>query len=176
MNKKSIVLGAGCFWCTEAVFLMFDWVISVRPGYAGGFTENPTYEDVCHGRTRHAEVALLDYYADKADLNLVLDVFFAMHDPTLVNRQGNDIGSQYRSIILYIDDMDKNIIEARIKRLQSETEKRITTEVKKLGRFYEAEDYHHNYYKNNKANPYCMFVVRPKLKKIMDEFGIEKKG
>ncbi len=176
MESRSIVLGAGCFWCTEAVFGMFDWVISVRPGYAGGFTENPTYGDVCRGKTGHAEVALLDYDADKADLNSVLDIFFAMHDPTSVNRQGNDIGSQYRSIILYTDDTDKDIIEAHIKRLQYGIRGRITTEVKKLERFYEAEDYHHDYYKKNKANPYCMFVVRPKLIKIMKEFGIEKGG
>ncbi len=173
MRIKKIVLGGGCFWCTEAVFKMFDWTVSITPGYAGGTTKNPTYGEVCSGKTGHAEVAMLEYDSEKAGLDAVLEVFFAMHDPTSIDKQGNDTGSQYRSVILYLDEEDRKIVEEHIDRLQKETPKKIATQVRKLDVFYPAEDYHKDYYQNNKINPYCVFVIRPKLKKIMKEFGIK---
>jgi len=172
MASHKIVLGAGCFWCTEAVFKLFPGIISVTPGYAGGHTENPTYKEVCSGKTGHAEVAMVEYDDSKISLDQILDIFFAMHDPTSKNKQGGDIGEQYRSIILYTEDSDFDTIEKHIERIKSSYNKPIVTEVQKLGKFYEAEDYHKEYYEHNKLQPYCMFVIRPKLSKIKKEFGI----
>jgi len=145
---------------------------SVTPGYAGGHTENPTYKEVCSGKTGHAEVAMVEYDDSKISLDQILDIFFAMHDPTSKNKQGGDIGEQYRSIILYTEDSDFDTIEKHIERIKSSYNKPIVTEVQKLGKFYEAEDYHKEYYEHNKLQPYCMFVIRPKLSKIKKEFGI----
>jgi len=172
MASHKIVLGAGCFWCTEAVFKLFPGIISITPGYAGGHTENPTYKEVCSGKTGHAEVAMVEYDDSKISLDQILDIFFAMHDPTSKNKQGGDIGEQYRSIILYTEDSDFDTIEKHIERIKSSYNKPIVTEVQKLGKFYEAEDYHKEYYEHNKLQPYCMFVIRPKLSKIKKEFGI----
>jgi peptide-methionine (S)-S-oxide reductase len=172
MASHKIVLGAGCFWCTEAVFKLFPGIISVTPGYAGGHTENPTYKEVCSGKTGHAEVAMVEYDDSKISLDQILDIFFAMHDPTSKNKQGGDIGEQYRSIILYTEDSYFDTIEKHIERIKSSYNKPIVTEVQKLGKFYEAEDYHKEYYEHNKLQPYCMFVIRPKLSKIKKEFGI----
>jgi len=174
-NAKRIYFGAGCFWCTEAVYKLFDGVISTLPGYSGGHTENPTYKEVCSGTTGHAEVVKVEYDPDKITLEKLLEIFFSMHDPTSKNRQGEDVGEQYRSIILYEDNADKEVIDSYIERIRHEYDKPIVTEVVKLKAFYSAEDYHKDYYENNKLQPYCMLVITPKLKKIMKKFSISGK-
>ncbi|MCL5102062.1 MAG: peptide-methionine (S)-S-oxide reductase MsrA [Candidatus Marsarchaeota archaeon] len=173
MGEKSIVLGAGCFWCTEAVYKMFPGIIKVVPGYAGGHTENPTYKEVCSGTTGHAEVAMVTYDDSIISLDRLLDVFFAMHDPTSVNKQGADEGEQYRSTIMYMDDADLEIINRHIERIRKDYMKPIATKVEKLKRFYEAEDYHKDYYEHNRLQPYCMLVISPKLHKLRKEFGLK---
>ncbi|MEM0154446.1 MAG: peptide-methionine (S)-S-oxide reductase MsrA [Methanothrix sp.] len=172
MAEKTIVLGAGCFWCTEAVYKMFPGIIKVTPGYAGGHTENPTYKDVCSGTTGHAEVAEIVYDDEKLSLDKLLDIFFAMHDPTSINKQGNDEGEQYRSTIMYIDDSDFETIKKHIERIKGDFKKPIVTKVEKLKRFYVAETYHKDYYEHNKFQPYCMLVITPKLRKLKKEFGL----
>jgi peptide-methionine (S)-S-oxide reductase len=174
MNSKSktIVLGGGCFWCTQAIFDMFKGVVLTTPGYAGGTTKNPTYEQVCNGDTGHAEVIKIEYDPDVASLEKLLEIFFAAHDPTSVNQQGADVGSQYRSIILYSDEKDRKVIEAYKEGIAGNFKKPIATEVKKMDAFYPSEDYHKDYYKLNPLQPYCMFVIRPKIDKIKKEFGI----
>ncbi|OJI08009.1 MAG: peptide-methionine (S)-S-oxide reductase [Candidatus Micrarchaeum sp. ARMAN-1] len=172
-ETKKIYLGAGCFWCTEAVFKLFPGIKKITPGYAGGHTKNPTYKDVCSGTTGHAEVAMIEYLPSEITLEKLLEIYFAMHDPTSKNKQGADIGEQYRSIILYEEDSDKQEIEKYIEKIKPEFDKPILTEVKKLEAFYEAEDYHKDYYENNRFQPYCLFVIGPKLSKIRKEFGIK---
>ena len=171
-KNKEIVLGGGCFWCTEAVFSIFDGVVKTTPGYAGGTTKNPTYEQVCSGTTGHAEVLKLEYDPAIAPLEKLLEIFFKMHDPTSINKQDADVGSQYRSIILYTDEQQKRTIEDFIKKIAGNFKKPIVTEVKKLDAFYPSEDYHKDYYKNNPLQPYCMFVIRPKVAKIKKEFKL----
>lgn len=194
MNKNEvIVLGGGCFWCTEAIFKMLKGVVSVEPGYAGGTTLNPTYQQVSNGNTgpdkfddsnlyedsrsqgdrNHAEVIKIEYDPQIIPLETLLTVFFATHDPTTKNRQGNDVGEQYRSIILYENDPQKTAAEKFIKELNTSNEKgaSITTEVKMLQIFYPAEDYHKNYYANNKNQAYCQVVINPKLKKVQEKFA-----
>jgi peptide-methionine (S)-S-oxide reductase len=165
-----IVLGGGCFWCSEAVFSMFEGVVKTTPGYAGGTAPNPTYEQVCSGTTGHAEVIKLEYDQTIAPLEKILDIFFRMHDPTQVNMQDADVGSQYRSIILYTSEEQKKVIGKFIDGIKGNYGKPIATEVKKLDAFYESEDYHKDYYKNNPFQPYCMLVIRPKVAKIRKEF------
>ncbi|MBI5472484.1 MAG: peptide-methionine (S)-S-oxide reductase MsrA [Ignavibacteriae bacterium] len=159
-------LGAGCFWCVEAVFQRIDGVKSVEPGYAGGAKENPTYKEVCAGTTGHAEVARITFDPAKVSFDKILEVFWAAHDPTTMNRQGADVGTQYRSAIFYQNDAQKHIAEKSRKAAQKEFDSPIVTEIQPLTKFYVAEDYHHNYYNNNKMQPYCQFVIRPKLKKL----------
>ena len=173
MESKVIYLGAGCFWCTEAVYKLFKGIISTQPGYVGGHTKNPTYKEVCTGKTGHAEVVKVEYSPSIIPLEKILDIYFSMHDPTSKNRQGEDVGEQYRSIILYSDVSDKKTITDYIKHIKSDYEKPITTEIVKLITFYPAEDYHKDYYENNRFNPYCALVIAPKLKKIKKEFGIK---
>ena len=172
-STKSIILGGGCFWCTQAIFDMFKGVVKTTPGYAGGHTANPTYGQVCGGDTGHAEVIKIEYDPDVASLEKLLEIFFAAHDPTSVNQQGVDKGSQYRSIILYSDDNDKKAIEDYIKRIAGNFKKSIVTEVKKLEKFYPSEDYHKDYYRNNPFQPYCMVVISPKIRKIKKEFKLD---
>ncbi|MGD0728984.1 MAG: peptide-methionine (S)-S-oxide reductase MsrA [Candidatus Micrarchaeaceae archaeon] len=175
-NKtETIVFGGGCFWCTEAVFSMLKGVVNTMPGYAGGKTENPNYEQVCAGDTGHAEVLQIEYDPSMVTLEKLLDVFFKTHDPTSLNRQEADIGTQYRSIILYNSDEQKAIIGNFVKNIQKDFNKPIVTEIKKLGKFYAAENYHKDYYSKNQINPYCMFVIRPKVSKVKKEFGSEIK-
>ncbi len=172
-NFDTVAFGGGCFWCTEAVFKMLKGVISVNPGYAGGNKENPTYKEVSNGTTDHAEVIKIEYDPGKISLKTLLVVFFATHDPTTKNRQGNDVGTQYRSIILYTDGEQKKEIENFIKELNSSSEKGkpITTEVKHLDVFYDAEEYHKNYYERNKNQSYCQIVINPKLEKVKEKFA-----
>ena len=167
------VFGGGCFWCTEAVFRSLKGVMDVTPGYAGGTKKNPTYERVSNGESDHAEVirimfdpALISY----ADL---LAVFFATHDPTTLNRQGNDVGPQYRSVVLYADEGQKAAAEKIIAELNASSEAggKIVTRVEPLGEFYEAEDYHKDYYRKNANAPYCEIVINPKLEKAKRRFA-----
>ncbi len=169
---KIIVLGGGCFWCTEAIFKRLKGVKSVTPGYAGGSRENPTYEQVATGLTGHAEVVQVEYDENQISLDTLLDVFFSSHDPTTENRQGADIGSQYRSIILYSDNDQKSVIEKYIDKLKSEKvfEKPIVTEVKILKNFYPAESYHYDYFTKQCNNSYCRVVITPKIEKLRKRF------
>ena len=171
-DTKSVVFGGGCFWCTQAVFDMFKGVVKTTPGYAGGHTDNPTYAQVCDGDTGHVEVIKVEYDTGVTSLEKLLEIFFAAHDSTSVNQQGADRGSQYRSIILYTDDKDKEVIEGYIKRIAVNFKKPIATEVKKLEKFYRSEDYHKDYYKNNPFQPYCMVVIGPKIRKIKKESNL----
>ena len=180
MDQKieTAVFGGGCFWCTEALFADLKGVVSVMPGYAGGVKENPTYEDICSGNTGHAEVTRIEFDPAQISYKDLLTVFFATHDPTTLNRQGNDVGTQYRSIILYTTEDQKREAEQFIQELDADLEKptlrqaqgKIVTEVKLLEKFYEAEAYHREYYKKNAANPYCQVVISPKLAKLKEKF------
>lgn len=163
---ESIVLGAGCFWCVEAVYERIDGVISVEAGYANGHTENPTYKQVCSGQTGYAEVAKITFDPKKVPLNAILQTFWIAHDPTTLNRQGADIGTQYRSGIYYTNDQQKDLAEKSLKNAQNSFAAKIVTEVLPLKNYTPAEDYHQDYYNNNKSVPYCQFVIQPKLKKL----------
>ena len=172
-HKKEIaVFGGGCFWCTEAIYQNLRGVLSVMPGYAGGNIKNPTYEQVCNGKTGHAEVIRVEFDPEKISFQDLLTVFFATHDPTTLNRQGNDVGTQYRSVILYTSDEQKREAETFIHSLNDSDaqEKPVVTEVKPLEIFYEAEDYHQKYYERNSGQPYCQFVINPKLGKLKEKF------
>lgn len=173
MKQETILFGGGCFWCTEAVFKMLKGVISVEPGYSGGTTANPTYEQVSGGETGHAEVIKITYDADAVPLRTLLTVFFASHDPTTKNRQGNDVGTQYRSAIYCATEEQQNECREFIANLNASSQAGapIVTTVEPLGEFYPAEDYHKNFYENNKTYGYCQAVINPKLKKIQKEFA-----
>jgi peptide-methionine (S)-S-oxide reductase len=171
MNSEIAIFGGGCFWCTEAIYQELKGVISVKPGYAGGTTPNPTYEQVCTGKTGHAEAIQIEFNPDEVSYETLLTVFFGTHDPTTLDRQGNDIGTQYRSLILYITPEQKAEAEDFIKAAQKDLEDPIVTEVKPFTTFYEAEDYHQNYYAKNILQPYCQFVINPKLSKLKEKFS-----
>jgi peptide-methionine (S)-S-oxide reductase len=141
-------------------------VTSVAPGYAGGTKDNPTYKEVCAGTTGHAEVAQITFDPSKVSFEKLVEVFWHAHDPTTMNRQGNDVGTQYRSVIFYTDENQKAVVEKSKKVAQKDFDSPIVTEIQPLKRFYVAEDYHHNYYNENKSQPYCQFVIKPKLKKL----------
>lgn len=170
MTKK-IVLGGGCFWCIEAVFQKIKGITKVESGYAGGSVAAPTYEQVCTGRTGHAEVVLLEYDEGEISLEKILEVFFAVHDPTTLNRQGNDVGEQYRSMILWTEPKQEQVIKTYMDQIRKDFPGAIVTEVKKLAQFYPAENYHQNYYRNNKNQPYCRLVIDPKINKVEKEFS-----
>lgn len=165
MTEK-IVFGGGCFWCMEAVFQRIPGIIHVESGYAGGQKPNPTYREVCSGTTGHAEVVRVTYEADQIKLADVLDWFFRAHDPTTLNRQGADTGTQYRSIILFANASQKDEAGAAIKRAQARFKDPIVTEIAPLTDFFAAEKYHQNYYNNNREAGYCQYVIAPKLKKL----------
>lgn len=171
--KETAIFGGGCFWCTEAVFTMLRGVISVAPGYAGGATENPTYTQVCNGDTGHAEVIRIEYDPHLISYRDLMTVFFASHDPTTFNRQGADVGTQYRSIILTTNDTQAQEAAAFVAELNASHNDGapIVTEIGPLTKFYEAEDYHKNYYANNPGNRYCEVVINPKLAKVQKEFA-----
>lgn len=172
-NVQLATFGAGCFWCIEACFKDLNGVISVVPGYAGGTKKDPTYKEVCTGQTGHAEVAQVVFDKSLISYEKLLEVFWFVHDPTQLNRQGNDIGSQYRSVIFYHDEAQK--ISAT-KYLQKLSEERvwnapIVTQIVAINNYFEAEDYHHNYFENNPSNPYCQQIVRPKVEKFRKVFA-----
>ena len=169
-NRKLEVatLGAGCFWCTEAVFSEINGVVKVEPGYSGGKIQNPTYEVVSTGTTGHAEVVQLTYDPSFISFREILDVFFATHDPTTLNRQGADFGTQYRSVIFYHNDEQKTIAENMIGELNNAKvfDAKIVTQVMPFKAFYEAEDYHKDYFKRNSRDIYCKLVIAPKISKL----------
>jgi len=171
-NLETATLGAGCFWCVEAVFDDLKGVESVESGYSGGHTENPTYQQVCSETTGHAEVAKINFDPNEISFKEILQVFFAVHDPTTLNRQGNDVGSSYRSAIFYHDDNQKRIAEEVIKEVEAEGvyDNPIVTEVAPFDKFYMAENYHQEYFANNPNQPYCAAVVAPKVAKFRKKF------
>jgi len=167
-NKATATLGGGCFWCLEAVYNHIEGVTSVTSGYAGGHVPNPTYRQVCHGNTGHAEVVQVEYDPSVISYRDLLEIFFTIHDPTTKNRQGADVGPQYRSIILYHDASQKKTAEELIDALEAEDvfDDPIVTEIDPLDTFYSAEDHHQNYYENNPGQPYCQAVIMPKVNKL----------
>jgi peptide-methionine (S)-S-oxide reductase len=166
-GAEVVTLGAGCFWCIEAAFRQVGGVISATSGYMGGAKKDPTYEDICSGATGHAEVVQVVYDPKKIALEKVLTWFWDLHDPTTLNRQGNDAGTQYRSAIFYHTDAQKDTAEASKAAAKANFKDPIVTEITKASEFYPAENYHQNYYNDNKSkNPYCRFVIEPKLKKL----------
>ena len=175
MNSSTEVatLGGGCFWCIEAVFDRLEGVQKVESGYTGGKIENPSYKAICTGTTGHAEVVQITFDPSVVSFSDILQVFFASHDPTTLNKQGNDVGTQYRSAIFFANPTQKTVAEDYIAQLEkSKTwSKPVVTEISELGAFYKAEDYHQDYYEQNGSQPYCAFVVRPKVEKFMKEFG-----
>jgi peptide-methionine (S)-S-oxide reductase len=170
-----ITFGSGCFWCTEAIFSQLKGVSSVVPGYSGGHVENPTYEQVVTGRTGHAEVCQIQFDPEQISFEDVLEVFFNTHDPTTLNRQGNDVGTQYRSVIFYHTDEQRETAERTKAELNtSGTWKNpIVTEIVPFKKFYKAEDYHQNYYRNNTNQGYCRLVIAPKLRKFEKVFKLK---
>ena len=167
MNLKTATFGSGCFWCTEAIFELVDGVEDVISGYSAGNTENPTYKDVTSGTTNHAEVVNVIYNPSKISYLELLEIFWRTHDPTTLNRQGNDVGTQYRSIIFFENKEEEKIIKNFIIDLQKNVfNEKIVTEVKKFEEFYEAEDYHQNFYKLNEDYPYCKMIITPKINEL----------
>ncbi len=168
-NERAVFAG-GCFWCTEAIFSGLKGVRSARPGYTGGTKIDPTYEEVSLGTTGHAEAVEIGYDPDEIGYDDLLTVFFATHDPTIRDKQGNDIGPQYRSAIFYTTEEQRRQAEAFIAELSKESPAPIVTEVRRLERFYHAEDYHQRYYEEHQGEPYCQLVIRPKLDKLQAKF------
>lgn len=173
VKTETAIFGGGCFWCTEAIFTSLKGVDSVLSGYAGGTTSNPTYEEVCSGKTGHAEVIKIEFDPEVISYNDLLEIFFELHDPTSLNRQGHDVGEQYRSIIIYTSDQQKQQAEAYIKMLDEfpQYKNKIVTEVKALDAFYPAEKYNQNYYNNYPEASYCQVVISPKLTKLRQKFS-----
>jgi peptide-methionine (S)-S-oxide reductase len=174
MNTRNATLGGGCFWCVEAVYERMPGILSVTSGYAGGRTDNPTYEDICTGKTGHAEVVQIEYDPEKISYEKIIDLFWDAHDPTTLNRQGADVGTQYRSIILTGDDDEARIAKESKERAQANFKSPIVTEIVPLEKFYPAEDHHQDFYRENPMHPYNMAVIRPKLEKL-DEKAEESK-
>ncbi len=168
--NRSIILCGGCFWCLEAVFKDVIGVTNVVSGYCGGSTENPMYEQVCAGNTGHAECVKIDFEDEKVGLSDLLEVFWDIHDPTTIDRQGNDVGTQYRSAIFYFDDEQLGKIKHSIEELKKSKKYsgNVVTEIRKYADFYPAEAYHKDYYFNNPNNGYCRIVITPKVKKLLD--------
>jgi peptide-methionine (S)-S-oxide reductase len=167
---KKIVLGGGCFWCIEGVFYRVKGIISATSGYGGGKRAHPTYEQICTGVTGHAEVVTLLYDENIISLKNILEIFFTIHDPTTLNAQGADKGTQYRSVIYYSNDEEKEIINGYIANIQSNFSQEIVTEVSPLPTIYEAETYHQNYYNLNSSQGYCQVVIAPKIEKFFKKF------
>jgi len=172
---QTATFGGGCFWCGEAVFQRIPGVKSVVSGYAGGTKENPTYKEVCNGDTGHAEVIQIKFDPAVLSFEKILEVFFEEHDPTTLNRQGHDVGTQYRSIILYSDDDQKKVAEKAKADAQKNHKDPIVTQVVPLKKFYPAEDYHQNYFNTHGSQGYCAFIIRPKLQKLIEKKVISEK-
>lgn len=177
-NKTEIAtLANGCFWCTEAIFKRVKGVKSILPGYSGGTVKNPSYDQVCAGRTGHAESIQIEFDPKVTSFEKILDIFWHTHDPTTLNRQGNDVGTQYRSAIFYHDEMQKEIAERSRNDLEKEDvyKDSIVTEITPYKNFYVAEDYHKNYFEKHHDAPYCNFVIDPKVRKLLDKYGNDVK-
>ena len=172
-QTETVVLGGGCFWCLEAVYQQMEGVLSVESGYMGGRAPDPTYREVCSGTTGHVEVVRIAFDPGITSYREILEVFFAIHDPTTRDRQGNDVGSQYRSVIFYSSGEQRSAAEEIIRELNAEHiwQDPIVTELQPAMTFYRAEDYHQEYFRNNSQQPYCAFVVAPKVKKFREKFA-----
>jgi peptide-methionine (S)-S-oxide reductase len=169
---KSIILGGGCFWCLEAIYQQVNGILKVNSGYMGGQVESPTYEQVCSGETGHAEVVKVDFDEKVISLEKILEIFWISHDPTTLNRQGNDVGTQYRSGIYWLEQKQKEIIENSIQTVAKKYwNDPIVTEVKEATQFYPAENYHQDYFNQHSWQPYCQLVINPKLKKLKEFLG-----
>ena len=173
MITDTATFGNGCFWCTEAIFQQLDGVLKVESGYSGGHTENPTYKEVCEGTTGHAEAIQIVYDPSKISYDDLLQVFWETHDPTTLNRQGNDVGTQYRSVIFFHNEEQKKKAAYYLQKLEESKafDKPIVTEISPMTKFYVAENYHQDYYNNNGTQPYCYYVIRPKLEKFRKAFS-----
>jgi peptide-methionine (S)-S-oxide reductase len=171
MKTEKATLGGGCFWCVEAVYERLPGVLAVTSGYAGGQSANPTYEQIGTGKTGHAEVVQIEYDPAKISYEKIVDLFWEAHDPTTLNRQGADVGTQYRSIILTANDEEARLAEESKARAQAKFKSPIVTEIVPLPKFYPAEDYHQDFYRENPMHPYNLAVIRPKLKKLEDAAG-----
>jgi peptide-methionine (S)-S-oxide reductase len=172
-KKEVILLGGGCFWCTEAVFQRLEGVESVVSGYAGGLIEHPSYQQICTGKTGHAEVIKVTFDPEKISLETLLEVFWATHDPTTLNRQGADVGPQYRSAIFYLNEYQRELAE-KMKaelNLSGVFDSPLVTEITAFSNFYPGENYHQDYYNQNGMQPYCQFVVKPKVDKLKKHFA-----
>ena len=167
---EKATIGGGCFWCTEATFEQIEGVEKVESGYSGGTLPEPSYEQVCSGTTGHAEVVQITFNPEKISFKEILEIFFAMHDPTTLNRQGADVGTQYRSVIFYHNDEQKEIAEQIIRETQAKTGKKIVTQLVPYEAFYKAEDYHQSYYQQNSRQPYCQIVITPKMIKLRQHY------
>ena len=170
LNLSKIILGGGCFWCTEGVFQLVRGVEKVVSGYAGGATLNPNYMQVCSGQTGHAEVIEVSFNPEVISLTELLDIFFHLHNPTTLNKQGADAGTQYRSAVYYLDDAQLPIIQQALEAAQADFPDKIVTEVTKLNIFYPAENYHQNYFKNHPEQGYCQLVINPKISKLKQKY------
>lgn len=172
LSVDTITLGGGCFWCVEAVYDRLDGVVKVESGFSGGTVKNPSYREVCTGTTGHAEVVQITFDNSKTSVDEILKVFFSVHDPTTLNRQGADVGTQYRSVIFYRNDKQRNIAKSIIDDLNNNNvyPRPIVTQLVPFKNFYKAEDYHQDYYDQNKDAPYCRLVIQPKLEKFEEVF------
>jgi peptide-methionine (S)-S-oxide reductase len=165
-RRAEIVLGGGCFWCVEAAFEMVEGVTRTTPGYSGGTTSHPSYDEVCGGLTGHAEAVKVEYDPSVVTLEQLLEVFFTVHDPTTLNRQGADVGTQYRSIILYTSEEQRAQVDSYLEEMRPRYSGPVVTEVRELETFWPAEEHHHDYYAKNPRQPYCRVVIAPKLEKL----------
>ena len=170
MNKETIYLGAGCFWCIETIFSQVNGVNEVISGYMGGDKEGANYLDVCKGSTGHAEVVKVVFDTNIISFSKILEIFFHIHDPTSLNRQGNDIGTQYRSVIFYSSESQLKKIKEILSKIKDKFNNKIVTEITAIMEFYQAEDYHINYYNLNKSQPYCNLVISPKVLSFQENF------
>lgn len=174
---ETATFGSGCFWCTEAIFQQIEGVKSVESGYSGGTVKNPSYREVCGGKTGHAEVIRITFDPTAVSYDDLLEIFWSTHDPTTLNRQGADVGTQYRSVVFFHDETQREKAEEKKKELTAERrfDHDIVTEISQATEFYPAEDYHQNYYNQNSGAPYCSFVIQPKLNKFKKNFGARVK-
>lgn len=172
MHQEISTLGGGCFWCIESIYIKLKGVISVESGYTGGTLTNPTYEDICSGTTGHAEVVQIIFAPSVTTFEEILQIFFSIHDPTTPDRQGNDVGNQYRSAIFYHSDEQKRVAEKVIHEIETAQifSEPIVTEISPLSEYYPAEEYHQDYYQKNPSQPYCQFVIEPKVAKFRNQY------
>ncbi|KKQ58535.1 MAG: Peptide methionine sulfoxide reductase, peptide-methionine (S)-S-oxide reductase [Microgenomates group bacterium GW2011_GWC1_38_14] len=170
-NLQLATFGGGCFWCTEAIFKRVEGVVSVESGYSGGDMANPGYSDVSSGSTGHAEAVQIEFDPSIVSFSTLLEIFWVTHDPTTLNKQGNDVGTQYKSIIFYYNDEQKKLAEKSKADEEYGLDRKVVTQITPFQHFYKAEKYHQNYYDKNQNYPYCSFIIAPKVKKLLEKFG-----